>query len=328
MSLPKAIEREARQAQAAQEQLQLSLQAQEAATAPAVDQTQVQAVEVPTPAPTQQAAPAAPVQEVQKDPEQTWEQRYRSLQGHSNRVMAELNAANKARESEAAQLRQQVEQLTLLVQKSQAPDKPAEKPAADPRDVENFGAEMIEMVQRYAERVFQSLGAQFGARIEALEKHVKGIEHGVTSVSERTDATLKEQFWVTLATLVPDWEAINASDGWLNWLSEIDPVYGVARQAALEAAFNALSAERVANVFRAYLQTVKTPKPESLENQLAPTSVAPALPSAPAPAPVVTQKFVENFYNDVARGKYAKTPELAAQIEADIQRAAREGRIR
>lgn len=325
-ALPKAIERMAREA----DQAEAALQAQMSAT-----------VEVPVfaPAPASQPAPTEPPQGVAPAPAPTepvaptpapvaepWEQRYKSLQGLFNRTTAELQASNKTLESQTVQLREEVSRL--MQAQARAQEKPPERAPVEPKDVENFGSDMIEMVQRYAERVFQGLATQFGQEIGSVKARVDAIEQAVTGVSQRTDLNLEQQFYATLTALVPNWETVNATQPWLDWLSETDPVYGVPRQAALDAAFKALDPQRTANVFRAHLQSIKVTTPESLVNQTAPTSVAPSAPQPPAPRPIITQKFVETFYNDVARGRYVKREDERQRIEAEINSAAAEGRIR
>ena len=66
-----------------------------------------------------------------------------------------------------------------------------------------------------------------------------------------------------------------------------------------------------------------------MESQLTPASVggAPQAPSTPAPKQLLSQKFVQNFYTDVAKGRYAQKPQEQERIEAEINLAAQEGRI-
>ena len=122
---------------------------------------------------------------------------------------------------------------------------------------------------------------------------------------------------------------MNASQRWLEWLSETDPVYGLPRQAALDSAFERLDAQRVVAIFKKYKDETKAKAAPSLESQLTPASVG---GSAPAPAAagskqLLSQKFVQNFYTDVAKGRYAQKPQEQERIEAEINLAAQEGRI-
>jgi hypothetical protein len=237
---------------------------------------------------------------------------------------SELQTQVKAYESQMAALQKQVDALAAL--KNEAP---TQKPQADSQDIENFGADMIEMVQRYAEQVFQRMASQFGTKAAELETRLAGLETQVAGVSNKADSTLEQQFYATLGGLVPDWEQVNADPRWLQWLAEVDPVYGAPRQAALDAAHQRLDATRTATVFKAFKSSFPTRQPESLANQVAPSGASTPAPSgSPAQKPYLSAKSVEKFYKDLAQGRFAGRPEEAARLEAEIDLAAAEGRIR
>lgn len=316
MALPSAIQRQADEAAAAEAAIANERRAADEVVV--TDPSQLQ----PSNEPQVSVQPPAP----QADPEETWEQRYRSLQGLMAKNTGELRAQNKVYESQLAQMQQQIERL--MAAKTEQP-KPQEKPQIDPKDIENFGADMVEMVQRYAERVFQSMSDQFGKAAQALDGRVTALEKAVTGVTTRTEATLEQQFYAALKGAVPDWEQINQDQRWLDWLGEIDPVYGVPRQAALDRGREALDAGRVANIFNTFKASLPQKRQDSLANQVAPNGAATA---APAPVqqtkPIITQKFIEKFYNEYAKGRYAGREEEANRIIAEIDEAAAQGRIR
>jgi hypothetical protein len=127
--------------------------------------------------------------------------------------------------------------------------------------------------------------------------------------------------------LVPNWEEINTNDAFLAWLGEVDPVYGQPRQAALNAAQQALNSDRAANVFKAFMATLpQTPKSNPVDKQVSPKAAASTAPT-PTEKPVISQKQVTDFYNEVAKGKYRGREQEAARIEAAINAAMAEGRI-
>jgi hypothetical protein len=126
---------------------------------------------------------------------------------------------------------------------------------------------------------------------------------------------------------VSDWQQVNTAERWLRWLEQIDPVYGVPRQAALDAAFNRLDAKRVVAIFKQFKAETRSVAP-SLESQVQPSSGgAAAAPTAPAPRPMLSSKFVTTFFNDVAKGRYRGREQEAQRLEAEIDLAAAEGRI-
>ncbi len=315
-TLPKAIQREVDQAEAAQ--AALAQQAQQSAETVVSDPSQLASANDSPGAQEQHIAPAPP------PAVEDWQQKYRSLQGMFAQKTGELQAQNKAYESQMTQMQRQLDALA----QSRKQEEVKEKTAADPSDVENFGADLVGMVQRYAERVFRAMSEQFSSQAAALDSRVSALEQQVRGVSTRTEATIEQQFYATLGALVPEWERVNQDPRWLSWLGETDPVYGATRQVALDAAHQAYDAQRVANVFRAFTSTLPTKASNSLANQVAPNGAAAAAPSGPAAKQILSAKFVEKFYNDMAKGKYNGREAEAQRIEAEINQAAGEGRIR
>lgn len=256
--------------------------------------------------------------------EDTWEHRYKSLQGIFNQKVPELQSQNREL---AAKLQTFAEKLETL-EKQQTPAQP-QAPVLDPKDVSEFGQDLVEMVQRQTQAVLGSVVgrvdqvvATFEQRLTKLEQALKGTEATVTMTAE-------EVFFTKLTALVPDWEQINTNDKFLAWLSEVDPVYGAPRQAALEAAQSRSDVVRVANVFKAFkAQAPQPPKQDALERQVSPSAAASSAPPAPAEKPILSAKQVEVFYHDVATGKYRGRLDEMTRLEQMINEAMAEGRIR
>jgi hypothetical protein len=142
--------------------------------------------------------------------------------------------------------------------------------------------------------------------------------------------TLEQQFYAALKGLVPDWEQVNTNDNWLQWLAETDPVYGMPRQAALDNGRKNLDVQRVANVFNAFKAAHPVKQQDSLASQVAPTTVASPAPVTPVATqkPILAAKFIEKFYSDQAKGRYVGREAEMNRLEAEINQAAAEGRIR
>lgn len=314
MATPKIVEQ---QLQAAEQLQQDNLQGNGPQPEVVTDISQLA-----NPAPPAVATP--PQQTQQPSVPDAWEQKYRSLKGIFDQKVPELQAQVATQSSQVTALTEQVRTLTeVLKHKAAEPDKP-QKPANDPRDVEQFGGDLVDMVQRYAGQILNHVDAKFAGAVQHLEGRVERLEASVNGVKEDSAATRESQFYAMLKQLVPDYEEVNRSDFWLNWLGQVDGVYGVARQAALDAAVNRKDAPRVAAIFNEF-KAVAGP---SAENQVQPVTVggAPA-PRAPAPKPYLTQKVVQQFYNDTARGRYRGREADAERLEAEINAAIAEGRI-
>lgn len=317
--LPKAISKQIADAQAAEAKL-----AEEVRNAPPPPPSIEQVLTAPPPAETPPAAaPApAPVQPPAPPPPapDVWQQRYVSLQGMYNKEVPEL--------------RQQIRQLRdqIAAMKKEAP--PVEsKPKVDPKDVEAFGQEWVDMVHRNVERVLQEFAGRVFPQLDALTQRVGKLEQGVQSAADTATFTAEQHFIARLTQLVPDWESMNVDPGFLAWLELKDEVYGRPRQFALNEAANQFDAERCAAIFNAYKRLVApapapaTPAPSALETQIAPSPGVGAPPPVQTRKPTFTQKQVTDFYNDVARGKYRGREADVQAIEAEINAAVREGRV-
>ena len=262
---------------------------------------------------------------VDPQPDSKWENKYHTLKGMYDAEVPRLH--NQVRE-----LQQQMQQV--LDEKKEAELKIAQQP--DPvksliteQDKEAFGTDLIDLIERATESKVATLKTREGE----LLNEIKELKAQLGNVSERQVVSEQDRFVFALGQKVPDWEQLNTDSGFLQWLSEVDPVYGMPRQYALTNAYNALDVDRVANIFNTYKASVtpkpteKQPKP-TLQSQVAPTR------SRAASAPTATdanQKFwsqgeIEEFYSEWRRGYL--DDEEAARMEKEIHAAIAEGRVR
>lgn len=275
-------------------------------------------IEIPAASPEPVAPPPAPEPPPPAQPQGRgdayWEQRLRTVQGMNDATVRNLAA--------------EVQALKAAVTAKPPPEPP--RPTVDPKDIDAFGADMIEMVNKQAERVHAALSKNISALAESLDARMTAIEERFTGVTQQAAVSREEAFYAALAVSVPDWETVNADPAWLEWLAEVDPVYGTARQTSLSQAHSAFDAQRAVAIFKAFKASRPKPRPaESLATQVAPAnSGAPTLPAAPAAKRIWTGAEVSKFYNDQAQGKYRLRQAEADRMEAEIAQAGAEGRIR
>lgn len=315
MALPQAIQAQVDQADA-------MLKAMNAPAAPETPETpetaQPEAVE-PQP---QAVTPPAP--EPQQKPD-IWEQRYKSLQGRYNNEVPNLQRQVQELEGRLSEAVSKLEQAAAA-----KPEVKESKPVADPQDVEAFGADLVDMVQRVAERMFGTAARNIQEQAVKFEQRLARVEDALQGTTQTVAMTAEQTFFDRLAKQVPEWEQVNVDESFLDWLREIDPVYGLPRQAALADAQRKLDADRAAAVFKAFLATTApaAPKPNAVEKQVSPKASASSAPPAPNAKPILSAKEVNDFYNDVARGRYKGREAEAKRIEQTINAAMAEGRIR
>lgn len=269
------------------------------------------------------APPAAPP--VPQAPVEDFEQKYRTLEGKYRaeipRLQQQLTAATRERDDVGNRLTQLETELRQMREKPQTQ-------TLDPKDVESFGADLVEMVRRQA-----------NAEIErAVQTHLSGLtdrlgrlEQSLTGVTQATVTNAEATFRTNLKQLVPDFETINVSPKFLEWLAEEDPVYGEPRQAALDRAANRMDANRTAAVFEAFKRTLPAQAPalvNDLQNQIAPARTGASVVPAQAPSnAMISQDSITQFYRNVTRGMYRGREAEAQRIEAEINRAIAEGRV-
>ena len=317
MSLPRAVQQQVEDADA--------LVAQISGAQP-VNPDTGEPIEIPQPAPEPQSQDISPEPEPKPAvSEETWEQKYHTLKGKFDAEVPRLYA-------QVREMNSQIGQLTtdLAVAKAQ-PAQPV--PASTTsliteQDKEAFGSDLIDLIERATEAKMagsRSLEAQLTAEIAELKGKLG-------NVTERQGASDKDRYESALTTAVPDWQALNVDQGFLNWLAEVDPVYGLPRQYALTNAYEALDANRTATIFNQYKKSL-APAAQSnnradLQRQVAPTRsrTSPAPTNPNVDKRVYTQQDIDSFYSEWRRGFIDEAE--AVQIEKDIHAATVEGRIR
>jgi hypothetical protein len=224
------------------------------------------------------------------------------------------------------QLETAVNRLNEAADAKAKPSEPA-APVADPRDVENFGSDLVDMVQRTAERLFGRAASELQGQAARFEQRLAQLEQALQGTHETVALTAEQSFFDRLTKMVPDWEQINANDAFLAWLAEVDPVYGHPRQSALNAAQQSMNADRASAVFKAFAATQPAaPKPNAVAKQVSPKAAATAAPT-PQTKPMLTQQQVVDYYNAKRRGEYRGQEAEVQRIEAMINLAISEGRV-
>jgi hypothetical protein len=279
----------------------------------------------PGPDPTPDPQPQPVSQEPQPQPtipEETWQAKFFTLKGKYDAEVPRLHAQVK-------ELSTQVQQLITEAAAKPAPTQEPAKTLITEQDKEAFGSDLLDLIDRATEQKI----AGFREREVQLQAEIKELKGTVGKVDETIGANSKEIFIERLAKQVPDWEALNVDQGFLTWLAEVDPVYGLPRQAALNNAYESLDAARTANIFKQYKATV-APAPaqqnnrQQLSRQVAPTRsrTSPAPATSAADTRIYTQGEITQFYEEWRRGFLDEND--AVRMEKEIHAAIAEGRVR
>ena len=264
-----------------------------------------------------------------EDKKESWQQKYRTLQGMYNKEVPSLNAQNR-------ELNSRVSQLESLLGTMNKQEKPAEPVVADKlitdSDIEEYG-DSIEIMRKAAK---EELSGQMG-RVAQLEEEIaklRGVVPQVQQVQQQQKSSSEKQFWDALNHEVPNWNEVNSDPDFQSWLLEIDPLTGIARQTYLEDAQRKLESSRVIQFFKAFVGNSgnddsardKRATKSELEKQ-----VSPGLGRAGQPvsndAKTYTPQDIEKFFKDVRTGKYKGREDERSRKERDIFAAQRENRI-
>lgn len=277
------------------------------------------------------------------DEEDKWRRRYESLRGKYDAEITPLHRQNRELQQKLMELEKTLEELSK--RKPEPEPKPA-GPLVTPQDVENFGSDLIDLIGRKATEVFHQYAGSVMEKIRELESENACLRETVSTVEQKQGLSQKQIFLQQLAVRVPDWEALNTDPDFLAWLTVVDPLSGLQRQVLLDAAAESFDVARVAALFNAYkkeagigMQPVPQPAPQVTQQDQKKSEVsaqvAPGKSKASSPAPasdqsrkIWRQAEVTRFYDDVRRGLYRGREAEQARIEAEIDLAVAEGRVR
>lgn len=278
------------------------------------------------PAPPLAPPPPAP------PPADNFEHKYNSLKGRYDQL--------------EAQTRQQGESLAsmqrLIATMNAAPAHPA--PAAPPsisgltpKEIEDYGQEMIDVMGRRAREVVSPEVAALKNKIDQLERQVGGVANVITQ-----DA--RQQLFRTLDTSLPDWRVQNDDPKFISWLGLPDPYSGAIRHQLLGQAFAANDSSRVLRFFHGFIadeaatRPVDTTAPPAGSNAPAVTLESLAAPgrarqsgsssNAPAEKRILTRAQVSQFYRDITAGAYAGRDAAKLAMENEIFQAMNDGRLK
>jgi len=314
MSLPKQVQQQADEVERLETELAASV-------APPQDPDPDNPAPPPTPPEASVPEPTPPAPQPE-DTEESWRQRYYSLQGMFN--------------AEVPRLRTEVQELTnqlKTLRETQAPQPAAPQTPVSDKDIEAFGPELVDLMRRVASERTASLETE----VTQLKSVNADLRKQLGTVEQSQGNSALRQFETDLTNVVPDWQAVNVDQDFLRWLGELDPVGGVQRQAFLNDAYQALDARRVANIFNAFKAT-KAPAPApapapsqaaELNRQITPKSTQQS--AAPSQSPnerIWSTDEIASFYKDTSLGKYRGREDEQRRIESEIEAAVSSGRLR
>ena len=267
-------------------------------------------------------------------PEETIVQKYKTLQGMYNAEVPRLHQQNR----EMSNRVQQMEQLlaSLSAQQTSAQSQQIVEKIVTDKDVEEYG-ESLDVMRKVSREELIPMEQRFAQMEQMFRQMQTNVVPQVQAVAQRQQVSAEQGFWAELTSVVPNFRQINDNEAFQSWLLSADPLTGITRQTYLDDAQRSLDAKRVANFFRAWLestgqaavaQSTGRAQNSELEKQVTPgRSRNTGVPATTNQGKMYSPQDIQKFFNDVRTGKYKGREPERDRIERDIFAAQRENRI-
>jgi hypothetical protein len=286
------------------------LKARESEADPAADPTppaQPSADAAPPAAPT----PATPAPDPRESDPAYWKQRFKATEGVLRVERDERVAAERLLKQQVAELQDQIRTL----QASAPPSEIDTSQFLTAEQIETLGEEEAAAIVRAALKV-----AQAEAR-KIVDVEIKPLRDQREAEAAANVKSARERFLDGLIELVPNYDEIDKSEGWLRYLAQevdVEGVGSVRRQVLLDQNVSAANVKNVAAMFQAYLKSQERPAPP-----VAPRGTG-AVSSGEEPSPAtagligLTSAEIKEFFKRAATGKVTdqerKTFELRRKL--------------
>lgn len=333
MALPKQVQMQSEAVQELYKELNGEVEAQEPVSEAAANEIDAPVEGVVADSVEEQAPQSGSEEQGQPDTnsKDTWEQKYKTLQGMYNAEVPRMKAENRELNSRVAQM----EQLLSSMNSQPITQPESNDPLITDKDVEDYG-DSIDVMRRAAREEV----AAANRRVEQLEQRMMQMQASVVpqmnQITHAQAQSAEQGFWADLSSKVPQWQDINNDQNFQSWLLEVDPLTGISRQTYLEDAQNNLDTNRVAQFFRTWqeangkpsvAQTNRKVPSNQLEKQVSPGRGRSGANTMPSEGQTYSPADIEGFFDSVRKGKYRGREEERGRIERDIFAAQREGRI-
>lgn len=268
-ALPRAVQAQLDQAEALQAQLAAEAAPPSGNPEPAepAPEPHLQLVEPqPQPQPTNQAPTV---------PDETWEQRFRIMEGKYKAEVPRLH-------DQIRELTDRLDQAVKSLETKPEPKPEAKKFVTD-ADVEQFGADLVDMARRVAREEFDILSTQLA---DMLDKRFGDVTAQVQRTEQQVVRSAADKFWDTVNAAHPDFEAVNNDPKWFAFLDERIPGTRLTRRQVAQTAIQEHDAQTMCEQLKLYKDGIAPPaapaKKPDLNRQVAPSSSRAAAPAEPA----------------------------------------------
>lgn len=290
------------------------------------------AVQLELPIETKSEPKSEPKPQPPADDDASWERKFLRMKGQydaSQRTIGEMNDQMQQMGEELLRTQQYINRAP-----QQRQEVPAPKLYLTDQDVQNYGPELVDFVQR--------------AAVQVVEPQVNRLEEENQALRQRLAREARRSLDERVEEAIPNYREIDRNPRWHAWLRLPDLLSGRIRQELLNEAANASNAARVVGFFRSFLAeeaatghsdaAPSSPPARAarepvipMQTLAAPGSIRPAGggdTSLPPDRPHYTRDQIRKNYRDKQRGLWAGRDDEWNALERDMIRAPLEGRYR
>lgn len=273
----------------------------------------------------------APAEQGVDNQDETFEQKYKTLQGMYNADVPRLN-------SQVQELMQRGQQMEQLVATMQAVPVPTPEPPAPPAssltddEVEEYG-ESIDIMRKVSQEIAGGYQQQLAAMQTKIDQLQGTVVPRVEQLASQQAQSNEQTFWSALTRDVPNWRDINDNQDFQSWLLETDPLSGLTRQTYLDDAQRNLDIVRVASFFTSWQSAtgavIAQPNrtASELERQVSPGKGRSTTATQAGALKTYTPNDITKFFEKVRTGGFKGKETQRDAIERDIFAAQSDGRI-
>ncbi|MBE9582158.1 MAG: hypothetical protein IMF18_11125, partial [Proteobacteria bacterium] len=255
------------------------------------------------------------------------------LQGKYDAEVPRLIAENRDLRGHSNELGQIIGTLQAEVEKLKVEDKPPEQaPKIEAGKIAQECLSEGELEELRATVDPEILGKIISG---AIQSQMQPLTQSMADIQGAQTKTVEDRFWDKIEATIPNWDAIDKSPEFNNWLNQNAPYTGMTRRQILQKAQLGLNATIVAEIFNDFVAfkgsasgeiPPKAEKPGVLKPHISPAKGAGAS-NVPVQKKTWTVTQINKFYVDVQKGKYKNRDKERKQTEQDIWNAQKEGRI-
>lgn len=264
-------------------------------------------------------------QAVEKDaqkPQVTdWEERFKSFKQMADATIHGLRQEKLALKEDIQSLKTQ---MTELVGKmSEAKENKLDISSLFSDDERNLiGEETIKGIEKAVAAAIDTNVKPLESKL-AQERELRDKEEARKIQDER--AKSNAEFIQRLNELVPNLNKIDTDPKFIEWMRGPDTISGVPRAQLFKNAQAVGDVHRVSEFFLEYARLTAPKKNEKMEEKITPSNqaVAPKTSDEKPKQRKLTMQQIDQFYNDVARGKYRNRPKEQDRMEKLIDAALR-----